>query len=156
MTPQCLVDQLKVQKHFFDRSTACLLEEHACFAPVEGVMTAAQTVAHVAHTVDWFIEGAFRPEGFNLDFEGMAREIEHIKTMAEAREWLDRAYAAAIAKIGACSMDDLQQPMADGPVMGGMPRLAIVGAMADHAAHHRGALTIYSRLCGLTPEMPYG
>jgi uncharacterized damage-inducible protein DinB len=46
-------------------------------------------------------------------------------------------------------------PLPPGPVMGGMPRMAIVGAIQDHTAHHRGALTVYSRLCGHTPAMPY-
>jgi uncharacterized damage-inducible protein DinB len=40
-------------------------------------------------------------------------------------------------------------------VMGGAPRIAIVGAIADHTAHHRGALTVYARLLGVVPPMPY-
>ena len=32
----------------------------------------------------------------------------------------------------------------------------IVAAMADHTSHHRGALTVYARLRGKTPAMPYG
>ena len=43
----------------------------------------------------------------------------------------------------------------EGPVMGGAPRLAIVNAITDHTAHHRGTLTVYSRLRGHTPAMPY-
>jgi uncharacterized damage-inducible protein DinB len=39
--------------------------------------------------------------------------------------------------------------------MGGEPISSIVGAISDHTAHHRGALTVYSRLLGKTPLMPY-
>jgi uncharacterized damage-inducible protein DinB len=39
--------------------------------------------------------------------------------------------------------------------MGGLPRYAIVSALTDHTAHHRGALTVYARLLGLVPPMPY-
>jgi uncharacterized damage-inducible protein DinB len=46
-------------------------------------------------------------------------------------------------------------PIADGPIMGGAPRMAIFGAITDHTAHHRGALTVYARLGGAVPPMPY-
>jgi uncharacterized damage-inducible protein DinB len=33
--------------------------------------------------------------------------------------------------------------------------MAIFGAITDHTAHHRGALTVYARLAGAVPPMPY-
>jgi uncharacterized damage-inducible protein DinB len=33
--------------------------------------------------------------------------------------------------------------------------MAIFGAITDHTAHHRGALTVYARLNGIVPPMPY-
>ena len=44
-------------------------EADSQFRPHEGMMTVAQQVAHTAQTLDWFIEGASRPQGFDLDFE---------------------------------------------------------------------------------------
>ena len=38
--------------------------------------------------------------------------------------------------------------------MGGAPRFAIAGAITDHTAHHRGALTVYARLNQMTPPDP--
>jgi len=35
------------------------------------------------------------------------------------------------------------------------PRLVVIGAISDHTAHHRGALTVYARLLGKEPKMPY-
>ena len=52
-------------------------------------------------------------------------------------------------------MEELSQTLPEGPVMGGAPRLAAVSAIVEHTAHHRGALTVYSRLAGYTPNMPY-
>jgi len=40
--------------------------------------------------------------------------------------------------------------------MGGEPRAAVVGAIVDHMAHHRGALSVYARLLGYAPPIPYG
>ena len=85
MDQNTLAAMLRSYKEFFDRSTSCLEEEDSGFAPVEGMMTAAQHVAHVAHTVDWFFEGAFRPGGFGMDFEKYAAEIARVTSLAEAR-----------------------------------------------------------------------
>jgi uncharacterized damage-inducible protein DinB len=75
--------------------------------------------------------------------------------LTAARAWFARAVAAATAALAAKSDADLLAPIADGPVMGGGPRMAIVSGITDHTAHHRGALTVYARLAGATPPMPY-
>ena len=155
MDVQGIVGQLMSSKEWFDRSSRCLTEVDSKASPGEGQLTAAQQVAHVAQTVDWFIEGAFRPEGFDMDFETMTAEVLKVESLAEAREWLDRSFAHAAEVIGSKSMEELSVPLPEGPVMGGAPRMAIVGAIQDHTAHHRGALTVYSRLCGHVPAMPY-
>jgi uncharacterized damage-inducible protein DinB len=117
--------------------------------------TAAQQVAHTAQTIDWFVEGASRPEGFDLDFEKHATAVNGITSLTVAREWLDRAFDAALKFFGQASDDELQRPLPAGPVMGGLPIWTCVGAIVDHTAHHRGALTVYSRVAGKTPMMPY-
>ena len=33
--------------------------------------------------------------------------------------------------------------------------MAIISTITDHTAHHRGALTVYARVSGLVPPMPY-
>jgi uncharacterized damage-inducible protein DinB len=142
-------------KQYFDRSTACLTDEDGDFAPAPGMFTATQQVAHVAQTVDWFMHGAFSPEGFSMDWEGLERKVKAVSSLAEARAWLDRAFANAIATIESKSVEELALPIADGPVLGGEPRTVVVPGIAEHTAHHRGALTVYSRLRKKTPAMPY-
>ena len=156
MTPDKLTESLSMSKEFFDRSTRCLTEAHQDFQPTPEMMTVAQQVAHVAQTIDWFIEGAFhRAEGFDMDFENHMRPVMAIGSLAQARAWLDKSVTSAIAEIKAKSMEELQAPLPEGPVMGGAPKLSIIGAIEDHTAHHRGALTVYARLNGLVPAMPY-
>ena len=46
-------------------------------------------------------------------------------------------------------------PLPKDGIMGGAPRMAIVGGIIDHTAHHRGALSVYARLRGKAPAMPY-
>jgi len=155
MNPEAIAAEMKTFKTFFDRSTACLLEEDSAYAPVEGQKTAAQHVAHVAQTVDWFITGAFRPEGFEMDFERLEGETINVESLSAAREWLDRAFAAAEAAALGHSAEEWSRPLPQGAIMGGMPRFVILGGINDHTAHHRGALAVYARLCGRVPAMPY-
>lgn len=142
-------------KEYFDRSTRGLTEEDSGFAPKEGMWTAAHVVAHVAQTFEWFVDGAFAPGGFSMDWEGMDKQVRSVTSLQEARAWLDRAVAAAKAKIDAATDDEWAAPLPEGPIMGGLPRYLIFGALNDHTAHHRGALTVYARLLGKVPPMPY-
>ena len=150
------VAELSAAHEFFNRSTRNLTEAHSSVMPAEGMMTAAQQVAHTAQTVEWFMEGAFRPEGFNLDFEGLAKAVQACTSLAAARDWFERAMAAAKQRVATLTDAELLAPLPEGPIMGGVPRIAIFSAITDHTAHHRGALTVYARLQGVVPPMPYG
>ncbi len=155
MQPQNAARQLQETKLYFDRSTRNLTEADSGFTPGEGTWTVAQQVAHTAQTVDWFVEGVFRPDGFDMDFERLATEVAGVSSLTEARAWLDRAFEKATQAFGSRSAAELAEPLPPGPIMGGEPRAAAIGAIVDHTAHHRGALTIYSRLLGRVPAMPY-
>lgn len=149
-------EALAQMREFFLRSTACLAEEDSAFAPRDGMLTVAQQVAHVAQTIDWFVEGAFRPEGFSVDFGAMDGVVRRVKSLAEARRWLERSFRAAIDTLEGKGVAEMQQAIAPGPILGGAPRTAILAGLGDHTAHHRGALTVYARLLGKVPAMPYG
>lgn len=149
------VGELSAAHEFFTRSTRNLTEAHSAFTPSPGMMTAAQQVAHAAQTIDWFIQGAFRPEGFDQDWEAQAKVVATYTSLAAARAWFEKAIANAKTVLGAKSDADLLAPLPPGPIMGGLPRFAIVSSITDHTAHHRGALTVYARLQGVVPPMPY-
>ena len=119
------------------------------------MFTAANQVAHAAQTIDWFIDGAFNPNGFDMDFEGHDRQVRAVTSLTEARAAMKRAIEHAKAVVESKSDEEWAQPLPPGPIMGGLPRSAIFGAITDPTAHHRGALTVYARLLGKTPAMPY-
>lgn len=148
--------QVLASKDFFERSTRVLEESDSQFRPREETMTVAQQVAHTAQTIDWFIEGASRPEGFSLNFDEQIKEMGRMNSLAVARAMLDSAFGRAVEFLRSHPQEELAQPLPPGPIMGGQPIGNIVWAMLDHTAHHRGALTVYSRLLGKVPAMPYG
>jgi len=155
LTKPEMTGQLAAMKEYFDRSTRALEEADSTFAPKEGMFTVANQVAHAAQTVDWFIAGAFAEGGFSMDFENMDKEVRSVSSLAAAKAWMDKACAAGMSAVEAHSESDWSASLAPGPIMGGMPRFAIFGALTDHTAHHRGALTVYARLLGKVPPMPY-
>jgi uncharacterized damage-inducible protein DinB len=112
-------------------------------------------MAHAAQTVDWFFEGAFAPGGFALDFEDQHKRVQAVKTISEARQWMDRACANGAKVIEQHSDEEWRHPLPEGPIMGGLPRYVILGGLTDHTAHHRGALSVYARLRAKVPPMPY-
>ncbi|GMW00454.1 MAG: hypothetical protein AMXMBFR84_15910 [Candidatus Hydrogenedentota bacterium] len=154
-TAHVYVQELKASKEFFDRATRALIEEDSEFSPEEGMMSAAQQVAHVAQTLEWFLDGATNPKGFDLDFDAHMAAVKNYTSLAKAREWHTRAHEKVTTAIGAMSEETLCSFLPEGMVMGGMPRAAVVGAMVEHTAHHRGALSVYTRLLGKEPPMPY-
>ena len=146
---------VKLALHYLGRTCSVFREEDSGFAPVPGQFTVAQHVAHVAQTIDWFVEGAFSPDGFDTDFALHQAKVRDVHSLAEAMAWLARSVDSAAAVLGEKSDEELDAPIAAGPVMGGMPRRAIIGGIAEHTAHHRGALAVYARLLGHAPPMPY-
>jgi uncharacterized damage-inducible protein DinB len=148
--------QMLASKDFFDRSTRVLSEADSEFRPRPEMLSVAQQVTHVAQTLDWFVQGVTRPEGFDLDFEKQAAESKEVKSLQAARAMLDTAFQNVIQYLRSLTPAELARPLPPGPVMGGQPLSDTVWAMVEHTAHHRGALTVYSRLLGKVPLMPYG
>lgn len=155
MIKQVLKAELAAAHEYFNRSTRELTEADSGFAPKEGMFTAAAQVAHVAQTIEWFVDGAFAPEGFSMDFEAMDKEVRSCASLTAARARFEKAVAHAHKSIEDHTEEEWMAALPPGPIMGGQPRSAIFGAINDHTAHHRGALTVYARLRGKVPPMPY-
>lgn len=155
MTADAIVAQIRTARGFFDRSTGCLDEADSTFQPTPETYTVAQQVAHVAHTIDWFMDGVFGSKGFNMDFESHEAKVREVTSLTAAREWLDRSTEAAITEIEKKRPEELAAPLPKDSLMGSAPKGAALGGIVEHTSHHRGALTVYSRLLGKTPSMPY-
>ena len=52
---ESLIEQMKATQEFFNRSTGVLTEEDSSHVPADGAYTAANQMAHVAQTIDWFL-----------------------------------------------------------------------------------------------------
>lgn len=150
------VGQLRAVREQFGLSAAGLDESMSSFRPAEGMMSVAQHVAHAAQVIDWLLEGAFRAEAFDVDFEPQIVRSMEVSSLAAARDWFEESMAQAIGVFEGLDDQALLKLLPEGPVLGGMPRLAIAGAIAEHTSHHRGALAVYARLNHVAPQSPYG
>ena len=151
---QGLVKELESTLKFFNTTLSIFEPADAGFAPRPELYTVAGHVAHVADSVDWFIEGRFG-EGWNMEFEALIAKARAVDSLDEAKAWLDRAFANAVVVVGAASDKELFEPIPDTGIMGGAPRSAVVSGIVDHTAHHRGSLAVYARLIGKVSPMPY-
>lgn len=133
----------------------CLNEDDSAFKPKDEMFTVAQHIGHAAETYDWFIEGAFGEKGFDMNFDDYAERIKIYTSYNECVEQFKTAVANAIQKIEGLTEPELMTPIT-AEIMKGAPKMSIVYALADHTAHHRGALSVYARLLGKKPQMPYG
>jgi len=154
MQPEALVAQIRAARKYFDKSTECLDESDSAFAPKPEMFTAAQQVAHVAQTIDWFKDGVFG-DGFDMDFAKHEKGVRAVTSLKAARQWLDRSTNAIVAEIEKHSAADLAEPLPKDSIMGAAPRGAALMGLVEHTSHHRGALAVYARLVGKTPAMPY-
>ncbi|MCF7859556.1 MAG: DinB family protein [Candidatus Cloacimonetes bacterium] len=150
-----LIEQLKTQEYFFMNTISCFTEEDSGFKPKDEMYTVAQHIGHAAETVNWFLEGAFGNKGFDMNFENYEEKMKKYSSFNECKQQFTDAVARGIERIKEAPDEELTAPIT-AEIMKGAPKMAVVGAIADHSAHHRGSLAVYARLAGKTPKMPYG
>ena len=106
--------QLIASQDYFARSTRVLEEADSNFRPQPDSMTVAQQVAHTAKTLDWFVQGATSPEGFDLDFQKHAKEIMAMTSLTAARAILDRAHGNVVGFFAGGNSRGFRQGVARG------------------------------------------
>ena len=149
-----LIKELESALKFFKMTTSVFEPADATFAPNPDLYTVAGHIAHTADSVDWFVEGAFG-KGWDMDFEALIARAKSVSSLEEANRWLERAFANAVNLVGQASDQELSESIPYIRIMEGAPRSAVVGGIVDHTAHHRGAMSVYARLIGKVPPMPY-
>lgn len=150
-----LIEQLKTQQNFFLNTISCLTEDDSDFKPDEEMYTVAQHVGHAAETVDWFLQGAFGDKGFDMNFDNYNERMKKYTSFDDCVQQFKDATANGVEKLKEVPDTELVEPIT-AEIMTGAPKMAVVGAIVDHTAHHRGALAVYARLLGKKPQMPYG
>ena len=146
---------IKQALQFLSRTCSVFKEEDSGFAPDPGMFTVAQQIAHLAQTIDWFMEGGFGDKGFDLDFAAHHNAARQHNSLRDSLAWLARSVDNAADILDSKSADQMMEPIAEGPIMPGEPRAAIIAAIVEHTAHHRGSLAVYGRLLGYAPPIPY-
>jgi uncharacterized damage-inducible protein DinB len=155
MTPAQLADTARGDRHFLNNVLNVLPADAGDSAPLPGMMSAAHQIAHIAMTIEWFIDGTFG-KGFSDDFSAQQAMLSQSLTIAEARVRLDAAWDRWIALVEATTPESLQQTVPPNPFFQDKPRETVIMYNSDHTAHHRGILTVYLRHLGITPPMVYG
>jgi len=155
MQKEGLIKELDSVNTFFKNTIDCLTEEDSKFTPKEGMFTVSQQIAHAAQTIDWFMDGAFVSNSFDMNFDKLEDEMKNVTSLEEAKTSFEKAVNNAKEILARLNDEELAKPLPEGPIMAGVPRFAVIGALADHTAHHRGALAVYARLVGKEPKMPY-
>ncbi|MBI3117929.1 MAG: DinB family protein [Candidatus Hydrogenedentes bacterium] len=155
MNKKLLEYELRSTEAFCLHVASVFTDDEATYRPQESLMTVAQQLAHVAQTVDWFLEGASSPQGFNLDFESLAKEIQKVGALPDVKAWVKRSFESARGFLNELQETSLSDPLPPGPILGGIPKAAIFLGIIDHTAHHRGVLAMYARTSGKVPPMPY-
>ncbi len=156
MTYLDYADKLRSSREFFERTIACLQEEDGTFETGKGGFSTIQQIAHAAQTVDWFLHGVQPGNAFQTDFAALEAELGQVKNLQGAKSWFERSMAEAIQMVESQPESFWKQKLPEGPMFAGNPRSFALNGILDHNAHHRGALSVYARLCGHVPAMPYG
>lgn len=151
---QRLIGQLETSRKLYGTTTGVFEAADADFAPDPVLYTVAAHIAHTADAMEWFVEGAFG-KGWDLNMEASIAKARAVRSLDEAREWLDRAFSRSIAVLEQAAEDELTASIPDTTIMGDAPRMVVVDAIVDHNAHHRGSLAVYARLLGKAPPMLY-
>ena len=149
------LSQIDSARKFFDRTTGIFEEKDGGFRATPESMSVVAQIAHTAHTIDWFREGAFQ-DRWRMDFQAMVAEMAKVETLSQARRLLADAWDRLHRAVEGMAEEKLAEPMAENPIVGTRRRAYAVDGIVDHCAHHRGALSVYARLVGKVPPMPYG
>lgn len=149
------VSQLRMMQKFFNNTISVLEEKDSGFRPVECSYSVVEQLAHTSQSIKWFTLGAFSDAGFDADFEKLEKEVREAESLEKEKQKFDDEIEVACEVWGSKSEDELHEQLPPDSIMGSIPKFAILGAMMDHTAHHRGSLAVYARLCGKKPMMPY-
>ncbi len=144
----------KERKHL-DNIIKDLKPEHGEFRPVEEILTASQQIKHIALTTRWFYSKAlgtgFDFSSFDEYLEGMQKPIE----LMEAVRMLNETYDESVPAFEKMTEAQLGAVVKDDPMLGTFLISDLIYYNNEHTAHHRGALSVYLRLLGITPTMVY-
>ena len=96
---QGIIENLKSMRQFFLNTINCLTEEDSAYAPKEDMYKVSEHIGHTAHTVEWFMDGAFSPQGFDMNFENYAERMKQHTSLTKSIAYFQDTVEQAIQKI---------------------------------------------------------
>ena len=105
-----LIEQLRTVRQFFLNTISCLTQEDSNYAPKEEMYTVAQQIGHTAHTVGWFMDGAFGPNGFDMNFENYVERMKKYTSLKQGVEEFEHEVERAIHTIEKTTNAELMAP----------------------------------------------
>jgi len=154
MNGQEAAELIRQERHFLQNILKDFREEHSDFKPTEEMRTVGQQIKHIALSTNFFYEIAFG-KGFKMSFQEYLEEMKKPISLRDALKLLDEAYEEAISLVKDKTHDEMKSPIPPNPMLQGFTLESIIYRSMDHTAHHRGMLTVYLRLLGITPIMVY-
>ena len=155
MNSKTAVEIITKERKFLDNILRDLKPEHGGFRPVDEMMTVSQQIKHIALTTRWFYSKAL---GTGFDFASFEEYLEEMKkpiTLREALDLLNETYDESISAFEKMTGEEFDEVVKDDPMLGTFRKSDMILYNNEHTAHHRGALSVYLRLKGITPRMIY-
>lgn len=125
--------------------------------PHEKSMTLGELAIHVAEMTGWVAETINKPE---MNFATDYVRPPAITTTADLVAYFDQRAADAADALKSASDENLMQNWtlrSGDKILLSMPRIqALRGMVMNHIVHHRGQLSVYMRLKGISVPAIYG
>ncbi|MCP4727525.1 MAG: DinB family protein [bacterium] len=155
MDGKTAVEIITKERKFLNNILKDLKPEHGDFKPADEMLTASQQIKHIALTGKWFYSKALGT-GFEFaSFDAYLEEMQKPLTLQEALDLLNETYEESVRAFGNMTEKEFDEIVKDDPMLGTFKKSDMIFYNNEHTAHHRGALSVYLRLLGITPTMIY-
>ena len=137
-----------------------LPEDKYGWTPHDRSMKAGRLASHIAEMPGWGINGITQDSLDLAPVGGPEFEALSVSTKAELLAAFDRNVEACRAAIAGASDAEFMKPwslLKAGQTLMTMPKIAVVRTFVlNHVIHHRGQLSVYLRLLGVSVPSIYG
>jgi uncharacterized damage-inducible protein DinB len=145
-----LVPEFEAEMRETGRMLAAVPEIHREYRPDPESRSALELAWHIVSSEIWLLEGIVNGQ---LAPE-QARLPRHIRSVQDVIDLHRTSVPELLDQVRQLGPEGLLRTMPFNAEDN--PSIVYLSFLIRHTAHHRGALTVYARLLGKTPLMPYG
>jgi uncharacterized damage-inducible protein DinB len=148
------IQLVKRERNFLMNILKDFKPEHSDYKPQKEMKTVGQQIRHIELTIKFHYYSTFGP-GFDMSFQEYLAEMKKPISLEKALQGLHRMYDEAIAMLEKTTAEELLADLPNNPMLGTGACYTVIYKNSEHTAHHRGALSVYLRMLGITPAMVY-